>query len=50
MRRSVTIEDDLYSKIQQIRARQLMGTGKDYPFSKCLNDYLRMGLDLDKEG
>lgn len=49
MRRSVNIDADNHSKIQKIRARQLLGTKKDYSYSKCLNDYLRMGLDLDKE-
>ena len=41
----MSIDDDNHSKIQKIRAKQLMETGVDYSYCKCLNDYLREGLD-----
>ena len=43
-RRTVSFDDDNYSKIQKLRAERLMTTTKDYSFTSCINDLLRYAL------
>jgi len=49
MRRTITIDDNVYAKIQEIRGKRLCETGRDYSFTKCINDYLKKGLEVDDQ-